>query len=106
MLSEALFLLTAYSLTCDAPGPHTKAGIPPVPEWTIAADPKVLPIGSVVEIEGLGRRIVHDIGGKVRGRHIDVYLESCQGPNGAKRWKNRLAAVRVLHIGGTRVWSE
>ena len=47
-----------------------------------AADPQLLPIGSVVQIEELGEKYdgiytVMDTGPKVQGRHVDVYLWSC-----------------------------
>jgi 3D (Asp-Asp-Asp) domain-containing protein len=37
-------------------------------------DPKVIPLGSKIYIEGLGERIAEDVGGGVKGHHIDVYL--------------------------------
>ncbi|MCZ8523717.1 MULTISPECIES: 3D domain-containing protein [Paenibacillus] len=43
---------------------------------TIAVDPKVIPIGWWVYIEGLGFRRAEDTGGAVKGNHIDVYFES------------------------------
>ena len=44
----------------------------------LPADPRVLPLGSIVRIEGLdGQRQVHDVGGAVRGRHVDVFTSSC-----------------------------
>ena len=43
---------------------------------TIAADPKVLPIGSHVIIQGVGLRIVQDVGGGIKGKRIDIYFNS------------------------------
>lgn len=90
-----VFKLTAYSLGCDAPGPHTRAGTIPVAGHAIAADPSVLPIGSIVEIEGLGQRQVHDIGGGVKGRHVDVYFDTCAE---ADAFERKFLRVRVLHV--------
>jgi 3D (Asp-Asp-Asp) domain-containing protein len=71
------FKLTAYSgpqlgqaLPITATGTSARAG------RTVAVDPKVIPLGSRVYIEGVGERIAEDIGGGVRGRHIDVYVPS------------------------------
>ena len=43
---------------------------------TIAADPGVWSIGSCVSIPGIGRRVVEDIGGAIRGKRIDVYFDT------------------------------
>ena len=94
------FVVTAYATGCDTlPGSRTKAGTLPVAGFTLAADPRVLPLGSIVWIEGLGERMVVDVGSKVRGRHLDLYVDSCAE---ARTWGRRSRAVRVMHIGGTR----
>jgi 3D (Asp-Asp-Asp) domain-containing protein len=91
-----LFVVTAYSTGCDTrPGSRTKAGTLPVAGFTVAADPAVLPLGSIVQVEGLaGERQVHDIGGVVRGRHLDVFMGSCRE---ARQFGRQLRRVRVLH---------
>lgn len=43
---------------------------------TIAVDPKVIPIGWWVYIEGIGFRRAEDTGSAVKGNKIDVYFES------------------------------
>jgi 3D (Asp-Asp-Asp) domain-containing protein len=99
LLAAALWTISAFGIGCDAPGPFTKAGTRPVSGFTIAADPRVLPIGSIVVIEGLGERMVHDVGPAVRGLHLDVFMDDCKA---AKRWGVPKRRVRILHIGGTR----
>ena len=42
----------------------------------IAADPEVIPLYSIVEIEGLGGFISLDTGGKIVGRRIDILFDS------------------------------
>lgn len=91
---EALFVITMYSIGCDVKESNpTKSGVLPVVGFTVAADPKVLPIGSIVVIEGFGERMVQDIGGKVKGRHIDIFVESCSE---AREWGRRVKNVRVV----------
>ena len=41
---------------------------------TIAVDPKVIPLGTEVMIDGIGVRVAQDTG--VKGRWIDVFMES------------------------------
>ena len=43
---------------------------------TIAVDPKVIPLGSYVYIDGIGFRVAQDTGRLIKGNRIDVYLSS------------------------------
>lgn len=43
---------------------------------TIAVDPRVIPLGSKVYVEGYGYAIAADTGGAIKGNKIDVYLNS------------------------------
>jgi 3D (Asp-Asp-Asp) domain-containing protein len=52
-----------------ATGTAVKAG------RTIAVDPKVIPYGTTIFIEGLGYRVAEDCGAAVKGKSIDVYVE-------------------------------
>lgn len=94
MTPELLFTITMYAVGCDVKENHpTKAGTTPVSGFTAAADPRVLPIGSIIWIEGLGERMIHDVGGAVRGAHVDVFTDSCSR---AREWGRRKRKVRVL----------
>jgi len=66
---------TAYS-----GGGITATGTVPVRDpngiSTIAVDPRVIPLGSLVYVEGYGRAIAADTGGAIKGNIIDVYLNS------------------------------
>ena len=68
------FEATAYSIEGKtADGTHAREGI-------VAADPKVLPLGTRIRVQGAGRYdreyVVRDTGRAVKGREIDVYLAS------------------------------
>ena len=45
---------------------------------TIAVDPNVIPLGSLVYIEGLGLRKAEDTGSAIKGHKIDVYIPDLQ----------------------------
>ncbi|MFT5873959.1 MAG: hypothetical protein ACI8WT_002919 [Clostridium sp.] len=43
---------------------------------TIAVDPRVIPLGTKVWVDGYGYAIAEDIGGAIKGDHIDLYFSS------------------------------
>lgn len=56
---------------------------------TIAADPKVIPLGSILYIPGYGYGIVADTGSAIKGRKIDLYFATTKQVY--KEWgKNQL----------------
>ncbi|OME75806.1 hypothetical protein BK120_30465 [Paenibacillus sp. FSL A5-0031] len=81
--------LTAYSADISSTGKdesHPQYGITSsgtrVQEGrTIAVDPKVIPIGWWVYIEGIGFRRAEDKGSAVKGNKIDVYFDSTKIAN-------------------------
>lgn len=87
------YLATAYCLKGQ-----TASGIP-VRRGIIAADPDILPLGSVVRIEAgtySGIYTVLDTGGAVRGQRIDVFLPTRAE---AMRFGSRKIKVEVLRRG-------
>lgn len=43
---------------------------------TVAVDPSLWPIGTCLEVPGLGRRIAEDTGSAIQWRSVDVFFES------------------------------
>jgi 3D (Asp-Asp-Asp) domain-containing protein len=86
------YIATAYSITGQtASQTYTQEG------RTLAADPNILPIGTVVEIRDAGpysgEYMVEDTGRKIIGRHVDVYIPST--PEAIEFGKQRVK-IRVV----------
>lgn len=89
------FVATAY---CK--GEITASGVD-VKEGVAAADPRILPEGSVIELDGVPERhrgiyTVLDTGPKVLGKHLDLYVWSC---NEALEFGRRPVSITVLRLG-------
>lgn len=79
---EITYYTAGYESTGKHPG-HPEYGITAsgsmVEEGrTIAADWNVLPVGTVVYIDGIGERVVEDTGGAIVDKSIDVYVENVE----------------------------
>lgn len=83
------FKITAYhgSQVRGRKQPVTASGKIAAAGRTIAVDPRVIPMGTVVEIEGVGTRIAEDTGGDIKGKRIDLYMPSIKSAKqfGVKR---------------------
>ncbi len=63
---------TAYTHT----GNPTKSGVMPTVGATIAVDPKVIPLGTKVYVEGYGFATAEDTGGLIKGNRIDLFMNT------------------------------
>jgi 3D (Asp-Asp-Asp) domain-containing protein len=89
-----------FTATFYCKGTTTASGVN-VRKGIAAGDPDLLPIGSVIQIEDLGENYdgvytVMDTGPKVQGRHVDVYIWSC---NEALQMGRRPMKLSVLRLG-------
>jgi 3D (Asp-Asp-Asp) domain-containing protein len=64
---------------------------------TIAADPKLFPIGTVLYIPGYGYGVVADTGSRIKGRKIDLYFPSTRQV--FREWGKRTVDVRMVRKG-------
>lgn len=89
------FRATAYCKgTTTASGAGIQTGI-------AAADPDLLPVGSVIQVEGLSTRYngiytILDTGPRVKGRQIDIYMWNC---NEALAFGRRTIGLHVMRLG-------
>lgn len=88
-----------FSATAYCKGETTASGVG-VRTGIAAADPAVLPVGSVIRIETPNPRYsgvwtVMDTGPAVRGRSVDLYLWSCKEALQFGRRKVRLSVLRL-----------
>lgn len=60
----------------------------------IAVDPSVIPLGSIVEIEGYGVAIAGDTGGAIKGNIVDVHFDTVQQCINWGRKYNLKAVIR------------
>jgi 3D (Asp-Asp-Asp) domain-containing protein len=87
---------TAYTASCDGCSGITKMGInlKKYPDAkVIAVDPSVIPLGSIVEVEGYGRAIAADTGGAIDGNKVDVFFAD---RDEALQWGRRTVTVKVV----------
>ena len=93
------FQATAYCRgTTTASGVAVRAGI-------AASDPKILPTGSVIQVDGVrapyaGIYTVLDTGPEIQGREVDLYMWNCDE---AVRFGRKNITVTVLRKGWGRV---
>jgi 3D (Asp-Asp-Asp) domain-containing protein len=84
--------------TAYCQGGTTKSGMP-ARAGIVAADPAVLPVGTVIEIldgPSSGIYTVMDTGAAVKGRRIDIFIADCAR---AQKFGARSVRVRVLRRG-------
>jgi len=61
--------------------------------FTIAVDPKIIPLGSLVYIDSLGLALATDTGGKIKGKIIDICFTTMDE---ATKWGRRDVKIYVI----------
>ncbi|HUW65577.1 MAG TPA: 3D domain-containing protein [Spirochaetia bacterium] len=85
---QVTMLATAYAPT----GNHTATGT--VPEvGTIAVDPRVIPLGTRLYVQGYGYATALDTGGAIKGNRVDLFMDT---EREASDWGVRDVQVYVL----------
>lgn len=94
---EMLVTATAYTAYCTGCSGTTAYGIDlrANPEMkVIAVDPRIIPLGTKVWVEGYGEAIAGDTGGAIKGNKIDVFIPS---HDSAMQWGVKKVKIRVIN---------
>lgn len=87
-----------YPATCDKTPDHPEYGITytgkRATRGIIAVDPRVIPLHTRMYVPGYGLGQAEDIGGKIKGRHIDVCFDDADMGKGL--WDTRYVDVYLL----------
>ncbi|WP_438431770.1 3D domain-containing protein [Gorillibacterium sp. sgz500922] len=68
---------------------------------TVAADPSVFPLGTILYIPGYGYGVVADTGSAIKGKKLDLYFETKRQVY--ERWGKKKVKVSVLRRGDGQV---
>lgn len=88
---------TAFTASCKGCSGITKTGINLLKNpgaKVIAVDPKIIPLGKKVWVEGYGVAIAGDIGSAIKGNKIDVFVSKKAT---AYDWGRRTVTVKILN---------
>lgn len=87
---------TAYTAYCSGCSGTTATGInlranPDLK--VIAVDPRVIPLGSKVWVEGYGNAVAADTGGAIKGNKVDLFMKN---KSDAYKWGRKKVRIKVL----------
>ncbi len=86
---------TAYTPSAGLKNPTFRTRTGTKAEYgVIAVDPRVIPLGTLMYVEGYGFGIAEDTGGAIKGNKIDVCIESQRK---AMAWGRRKVTVHIFH---------
>ncbi|BAQ08761.1 peptidoglycan-binding protein [Bacillus sp. OxB-1] len=94
---ELTVTATAYTAYCKGCSGTTAYGIDlraNPNQKVIAVDPRVIPLGTKVWVEGYGEALAADTGGAIKGNKIDVFIPS---HSNAMEWGVKTVKLRVLN---------
>ncbi|WP_277586256.1 3D domain-containing protein [Psychrobacillus antarcticus] len=96
VVKEIIVSASAYTANCNGCSGITSTGInlkrnPDVK--VIAVDPKVIPLGTKVHVEGYGYAVAGDIGNAIKGNKIDVFFAA---KSEAYKWGRKSVTIKIL----------
>lgn len=97
VVNELTVTATAYTAYCTGCSGTTAYGIDlrsNPNQKVIAVDPRIIPLGTKVWVEGYGEAIAGDTGGAIKGHKIDVFIPSYDS---AMEWGVKKVKLKVLN---------
>ena len=94
---EIFVTSTAYTANCSGCSGTTATGVnlhANPNSKVIAVDPRVIPLGTKVHVEGYGYAIAADTGGAIKGNKIDVFFPSKQMH---MNWGRKKVKIKILN---------
>ncbi|SFM97523.1 3D domain-containing protein [Psychrobacillus psychrodurans] len=94
---EMIVTATAYTAYCEGCSGTTAYGIDlraNPNQKVIAVDPRIIPLGTKVWVEGYGEAIAGDTGGAIKGNKIDVFIPSYDN---AIAWGVKEVKIKVIN---------
>lgn len=95
--AEMTVIATAYTAYCKGCSGTTAYGIDlraNPDQKVIAVDPRIIPLGTKVWVEGYGEAIAGDTGGAIKGNKIDVFIPEYEN---AMQWGVKTVKIKVLN---------
>ncbi len=88
------FVATGYSANDPEQGTNniTATG-KEIKKGMIAVDPKIIPLGTEIEIKDMGLFVAEDTGGRIKGNRIDIYFETKEQ---ARQFGRKVIWIRLL----------
>lgn len=96
VVKEITVSASAYTMNCTKCSGITATGInlkKNPNQKVISVDPKVIPLGSKVYVQGYGYAIAGDTGGAIKGNKIDLFVPT---EKQALDWGRRTVKVQIL----------
>ena len=96
-VKEMTVTATAYTAYCTGCSGTTAIGIDlraNPNQRVIAVDPRVIPLGTKVWVEGYGEAIAGDTGGAIKGNKIDVFIPTQES---AMAWGVKTVKIKILN---------
>lgn len=94
------FNATAYTAKCKGCSGVTSTGKDirnqSIDHRVIAVDPSVIPIGSLVEVQGYGRFRALDTGGAIKGMKVDILHQNTKS---ALNFGRRNVKIKIIEKG-------